>query len=96
LSRDSFRALDLCTLARVALDQGDREAAAAASRQAVLHLRGRQRTLGGGFWLCRALACQGAVEEAEQLLRERGSLDWSWLWGATEEEVRRDLARARA
>ncbi|HEX5042784.1 MAG TPA: protein kinase [Candidatus Polarisedimenticolaceae bacterium] len=93
--RDSFRALDLCTLARVALDQGDRDAAAAASHQAVLHVRGRPRTLGGGFWLCRALACQGAVEEAEQLLRERGSLDWSWLWGATGEEVRRDLARAR-
>ena len=101
--RDSFRALDLCTLARVALDQGDTAAASAASRQAVLHVRGRQRTLGGGFWLCRALACQGAAEsdagllaEAERLLGERGSLDWSWLWGATEEDVRLDLARARS
>jgi serine/threonine-protein kinase len=99
--RDSFRALDLCTLARVALDQGDREAASAASRQAVLHVKGREHTLGGGFWLCRALACLAAAEgdggslaEAERLLRERDTLDWSWLWGATEEEARADFARA--
>lgn len=100
--RDSFRALDLCTLARVALDQSDATAASAASRQAVLQLRGRERTLGGGFWLCRALACQAAAEkdagplaEAERLFASRDSLDWSWLWGATADEVETDLDRAR-
>jgi hypothetical protein len=100
--RDSFRALDLCTLARVALDQGDADAAAAASHQAVLHVKGRERTLGGGYWLCRALACQGAaerdgalLEEAQRLFQARDAFDWSWLWGATEDEVRADLERAR-
>ncbi len=54
--RDTFRGVCLCALGRTALEQGDTEAAHAAFTQAVAHLRGRPRALGGGHLLVQALA----------------------------------------
>jgi tetratricopeptide (TPR) repeat protein/TolB-like protein len=99
--RDTFRAICLCTLGRVVMDQADPAAARAAFRQAETHLRGRARTLGGGFLLCQALAGLGAAEgdsaplkEAVDLFEHRGSMNWSWFWLCANDTTASDLSRA--
>ena len=54
--RDTFRGVGLCALGRTAVEQRDVPAAGAAFAQAVAHLRGRPRSLGGGHLLVQALA----------------------------------------
>ncbi len=78
--RDTFRGVCLCTLGRAALDCGDAATAVVAFHQAVSHLRGRPRTLGGGYLLVQALsglarAGEGAAsyEEALSLWRSRST-----------------------
>jgi len=101
--RDSFRAICLCVLGRTALDEGDLPAAKAAFAQAVAHLRGRQRALGGGHLLVQALAGlaragEGEVpyEQALLLFERRQGFSFSWLWCCSDDVALYELARAAA
>jgi TolB-like protein len=101
--RDSFRAICLCAMGRTALAQGDSAAARAAFGQAVAHLRGRPRGLGGGHLLVQALAGlaragEGAppLDEAEALFSSRQAHDFSWLWTCTDDVSLFELSRAAA
>jgi len=99
--RDSFRGVGLCALGRTALDQGDLEAARAAFGQAIAHLRGRPRALGGGYLLVQALAGlaragagQSHLDEALDRFRKREGANFSWLWMCTEDISLLELGRA--
>ena len=99
--RDTFRAISLCALGRTALDQGDAAGAHAAFTQAVAHIRGRERTLGGGFLLVQALAGLAragdgvkSLEEAVSLYQRRERFNFSLLWTCDESTTERDLAAA--
>jgi len=101
--RDTFRAVGLVGLGRVALRQTDQAAAATAFAQAAEHLRGRARALAGGHFLVQALAaaaqCGGdtgarAFDEALGLFESRRGHDFSWFYGATDEIDLLELARA--
>ena len=101
--RDTFRAVGLVGLGRVALRQPDPAAAATAFAQAAEHLRGRTRALAGGHFLVQALAgaaqCggdagAGAFDAAQDLFESRRGHDFSWFWGATDEIALLELARA--
>jgi len=101
--RDSFRGICLCVLGRTALEQNDTEAARTAFTQAVLHLRGRPRGLGGGHLLVQALAGLARAtddrrlfDEAQELLRTRRVHDFSFLWTCTEAVSLLELARTAA
>lgn len=101
--RDSFRGICLCALGRTALDQGDRKAARAAFAQAVAHLRGRPRGLGGGQLVVQALAGlaragegERHLDEALELFRSRRGLDFSILWTCTDDVSLLELSRAAA
>ena len=101
--RDTFRAASLCFLGRTALDQGDVEAARAAFGQAASHVKGRRRTLAGGFLLVQALAgCARAgegvapFEEALRLLERREGFDFSFFWTGSDDVTLLELARAAA
>jgi len=101
--RDSFRAICLCALGRTALAQSDAAAARAAFGQAVAHLRGRPRGLGGGHLLVQALAGlaragegAGRLDEAEALFAARRGHDFSALWTCTDDVSLLELARAAA
>ena len=99
--RDTFRAVALCSLARTALDRGETDAASAALRQVIAHLRGRPRTLGGGFLMTQALAGLARAgegphyfDEAVHLFEERGPLSFAILWTCSEETTLVELGRA--
>jgi tetratricopeptide (TPR) repeat protein len=99
--RDTLRANSLCVLGRIALDQSDRAAAAAAFRQALLQLRGRPRALGSGHLAAQALAGLSragegspALDEAIEIFDERGTLDFHAFYGCTDPETIRALAEA--
>ena len=99
--RDTYRAVCLLNLGRVAWDQGDVEGARAAFAQCSLHLDGRPRTLGGGFLGCCALAGQAlasrdveALAKGVRRLLRRDEGNWSWLFGCSRNETVRDLTRA--
>jgi tetratricopeptide (TPR) repeat protein len=99
--RDTSRGSFLCSLGRTALQQGEPDAARAAFRQAVLHLRGRPHALGGGQVLVQALAGlaragEGAepFEEALRVFEQREGYDFSWLWQCTDDVSLLELARA--
>jgi serine/threonine protein kinase/Flp pilus assembly protein TadD len=101
--RDTFRAISLCSFARTALDQGDTAAAHAASTQVLAHIRGRERTLGGGFLVVQALAAlaragegQESLAHAMRLFEERDRFNFSLLWTCNDETTLVDLARASA
>ncbi len=66
--RDTLRGVCLCSLGRTALDQGDMGAATAAFNQAIAHLHGRSRALGGGHLLVQAMAGLAQVREDSTLL----------------------------
>lgn len=96
--RDSFRCSALCSVARVAVDQGDWPAARAAAHQVIAHLHGRPRTLGGGFHHAQALALlaradrdPARLDEALSVFRERPRLNFDQLWFDGE-----DMALAQA
>ena len=101
--RDTFRGVCLCALGRTAISQGDETAAHAAFLQAVTHLRGRPRGLGGGYLLVQALsglarsgAGVGPFEEALALFRSRCGHDFSLMWACSDDVTLLDLARAAA
>ena len=101
--RDSFRAICLCSLGRTALDQGDREGARASFAQALTHLRGRPRGLGGGQLVVQALAGLARAtdqrplfEESQALFQSRQGYDFSALWTCTDDVSRIELARTAA
>ena len=100
--RDTFRAIGLCVLGRAALDQGDTPAAKAAFSQAIAHLRGRPRALGGGHLLAQALAGLsragepgGHLDEALRLFETRRGFDFSYLWLCSDDVTSGELKRAR-
>jgi eukaryotic-like serine/threonine-protein kinase len=99
--RDTFRGIGLLALGRTALRQGDRGVARAAFDQAVDHLRGRDRTLGGGQLMVQALAGltqtthdAAHYDNARALFEKRSGHDFSWLWGATDDLSLLEMARA--
>ena len=101
--RDTFRGVGLCALGRTALEQHDGSAADAAFAQAVAHLRGRPRSLGGGHLLVQALAGlaragsgDAPYEEAQALWRSRAGHDFSFMWACTDDVTLRELGRAAA
>ncbi len=100
--RDTFRGVCLCALGRTALDQGDTAAAHAAFTQAVAHLRGRPRALGGGHLLVQALAGlartdgEEPLEEALELFSGRRGHDFSLMWACSDDVTLLELSRAAA
>ena len=99
--RDTFRGIGLLALGRAALRQGDRALARAAFDQAADHLRGRDRTLGGGQLLVQALSGLAQAsgdaapyEQARALFERRAGHDFSWFWGATDDVSLLEMARA--
>ncbi len=100
--RDTFRGVCLCALGRTALDQGEPESAGAAFTQAVAHLRGRPRALGGGQLLVQALAGlartgdERALEEALELYESRQGHDFSLMWSCSDDVTLLELSRAAA
>ena len=101
--RDTIRALCLCVLARTALEQEDLAAARAAFHQAIAHLRGRPRALGGGYLLVQALAGLSRAgeglepfEEARTLFEKRTGFDFSLLWLCNDDVTLLELSRAAA
>lgn len=99
--RDSNRAVALCILARIAFDQHDAAAALAALQQAIAHINGRHRMLGGGHLLVQAmagLARAGAgahwLVEARRLFTTRDRLDFSQVWTCQDDATLVELARA--
>jgi len=92
--RDTFRGLFLIGLGRTALDEGNRDAAAASFNQAVLHLRGRPRARCGGLLMVQALSGLARsrrdgspLEEALALLETRQGFDFSPMWGGITDGV---------
>ena len=99
--RDSFRAMCLCVLGRVALEEKDVEAAKASYAQAVAHLKGRPRALGGGHLLVQALAGLSRAGEGESfyhlataLWGKRDGFNFSWLWRCSEDVTLYELSLA--
>ena len=99
--RDTFRGIALCSLARIAFDANDVPAALAALRQAVAHIRGRPRTLGGGFLMTQALAGlarggEGAhlLDEALRLFTDRDRFNFAIVFMCTHEATLVDLGQA--
>lgn len=99
--RDSVRGTALCVLGRTALDQGDPVAAAAAFRQLVAHVTGRERTLGGGYLVVQALAGLARatgdpqhLDQAQRLFAARDRFNFSKLWTCTDDAALLELGRA--
>ncbi len=98
--RDTFRGVCLCALGRTALEQGDAAAAQAAFTQAVAHLRGRSRALGGGHLLVQALAGlaragdERPLVDALELFERREGHDFSMMWSCTDDVTLLELSRA--
>jgi TolB-like protein/tetratricopeptide (TPR) repeat protein len=99
--RDTFRGICLTVLGRAALDESDVLAARAAFAQAIAHLRGRPRALGGGHLLAQALAGltragdgPGPLEEAARLFENRRGFDFSYLWCCSDDITLFELSRA--
>ena len=101
--RDTFRGVGLCALGRTALEQDDAEAAQAAFTQAVAHLRGRPRALGGGHLLVQALAGLsragaggGTLDEALALYENRQGHNFDMMWSCDDPVTLLELSRAAA
>jgi TolB-like protein/Tfp pilus assembly protein PilF len=101
--RDTFRGVSLCALGRTALEQGDSDAAHAAFTQAVAHLRGRPRALGGGHLLVQAIAGlsragdgPAALDEALGLFRSRHGFSFDMMWSCDDGVTLLELSRAAA
>jgi serine/threonine-protein kinase len=99
--RDTLRGFALCTLGRIALEQSDPEAAAAAFSQAVSQIRGRPRALGVGQLLVQALAGLAStgreaarLDEALDLFEKREGYDFQFFWGTTDDVTLWQLSRA--
>ena len=101
--RDTFRAVCLGTLGRIALDRKDAAAARAAFSQMAAQIRGRPRGLGCGQLLVQALAGLAAadqspllLEEALRLFHDRRGYDFSLMWLCSDEVSLAALEKAAA
>jgi len=101
--RDTFRGVCLSGLGRAALDLADPTTANVAFHQAISHLRGRPRTLGGGHLLVQALSGlarggegEGPLDDALALWRSRDGHDFSLMWSCTPDVTLFELSRAAA
>lgn len=101
LYRDTVRAFCLGALGRVALAQGDRDAAGTAFSQAIAQMRARTRTQGGGHVLVQALAGlaqsagdRAAFDEARELLAARQGYSFKYFYGCDEWLTRQQLSAA--
>jgi serine/threonine-protein kinase len=99
--RDTHRAFCLDVLARCALDAGDSSSAAALFGQAVAHLRGRPRALGGGHYLVQSLAglamakaAPAPLDEALAEFHARSSFQFGWAFTASDVDSLVALATA--
>ena len=100
--RDTFRVFTLIELGVIAAEQRDAAAARTAFHQAMAHVKGRPRTLAGGFLLVQALAGLAGLdhdkrlyEEARSRLESRAELDFSWMYSCDERWTLAALERAR-
>lgn len=100
--RDSFRALALIALGRIALDRGLMETAEAAFHQAEMGIRGRPRALGAGHLLVQAMAGKAAVrgdrhllEQASNILQRDDNWNFDWLWGCHHDDSQKALNEAQ-
>jgi serine/threonine-protein kinase len=101
--RDTFRAHALTVLGRVALDQRDMAAAAAAFHQVLAQARGRPRPRACGHFvvqalcgLARATGMPMYFEEAAGLFESREAYNFSPFYGALDEDTLAELALAAA
>lgn len=101
--RDTMRGLSLCVLGRIALAEGDLEAANAAFQRAALHIEGRRQARCGGHVMVQALAGQTRatgnpepLAKAKELFEARSGLDFTGLWALTPDADLLELARAAA
>lgn len=99
--RDSVRVFCLVTLGRIAHEQNDQDAARAAFRQALAHLRGRERTLAGGWLAVQALAGLAALDrdiaafdKAVALNLKKDRYDFSWFYFCWKDTAWLTLSRA--
>ena len=99
--RDTFRGIALCCFARTAFDQSDVAGARAALDQVLAQIRGRDRTLGGGYLVVQALAglarAGDGIErfnEAESLFASRNRLNFALMSGCDDATTLVALARA--
>jgi tetratricopeptide (TPR) repeat protein len=98
--RDTFRAYGLCVLGRTALRRGDPEAAHAAYRQVLAHLRGRTQPRGSGHLMVQALGGLGragdtsAFEQGLALFEAPHSWNFEPYFGCAPERSLLELARA--
>ena len=99
--RDTHRAFCLGVLGRCAVDDRDPVAATALFSQAVAHLRGRPRALGGGHHLVQALAgLAEATSDAAPLtqaiaeFRSRAAFNFGWAFFASDVDSLLALAKA--
>jgi serine/threonine-protein kinase len=98
--RDTFRAYGLNVLGRIALQQGNPEAARAAYRQVIAQLRGRTHPRGSGHLMVQALAGLGragdapAFEEGLALFENPHSWNFEPYFGCAPELGLLELARA--
>jgi predicted negative regulator of RcsB-dependent stress response len=103
LYRDLWRGLFLCVLGRVAMQQGNREAASAAFQQSAQHVEGRSRTRCAGHvrdqalaGLARATGQAAPFDEAMALYEQRQGYDFSQLMLATKDYDLVALSKAAA
>jgi tetratricopeptide (TPR) repeat protein len=98
--RDVVRAFGLCALGRIALAQGDTEAAAAAFSQALAQLRSRPHGVGGGHLVVQALAGlsqaghTAAFDEACQTFASKAGFNFQTFYGCHDDVTLLELARA--
>lgn len=99
--RDTFRAHALTVLARVALDQGDREAAAAACRRALAQAQGRPGARACGPFVVQALAALAVatgshehLQQAISTLDARTTYNFARMYGGLDQDTLFELACA--
>jgi tetratricopeptide (TPR) repeat protein len=99
--RDIFRAHALTVIGRVALDQGNPDAAEAACQQVLAQARGRPQPRAIGHFVVQALCGlaratgQGAwLDEAGRVFTNRETFNFTRFYGAVDADTLGDLARA--
>ncbi len=100
--RDTWRAIALKTMGRIALAKDDAAGARSCFERALAQMEGRPRALGTGGLVvqCRAGLARlngdaAAWREADQLWRQPAGYDFSWLWSATDRLVAEMLTESR-
>jgi hypothetical protein len=101
--RDTMRAVFLCSVGRVAIEQNDKKAASVAFNQAVQHLHGRNRARGGGHPYVQALCGlaqtnndSAAFDRALKIYRNPGAWSFHFLYLCTSDITLCAVANAAA